>query len=497
MPGTLGEMNSTSRCVFMASSLATAVAAAHVSAQCSYSLAGQPTVPTALGPVSTVLADFSGDGVLDLAVACQTAGAVMFYPGNGSGGFNNGSGFGAGANPEGLCTGDFNNDGRPDFASTGHTGVVCIYRNVNGLPSATTTFFCGGTTPVGIATADFNQDGNLDLALTNSGSNTVAILMGNGAAAFGPPTVYAAGGIPMGITVGDFNQDGRPDLAVVNRGNNGVVSLYFCNPGGTFTPGPGLPTTLADPRSIVCADLTNDGLLDLVVGSWASTTNLGTFTATGPGTFAPVVATSVSVNSVYSLCVADMNLDGRPDLLVATGSQLQSRLTAAAPVGTSGATGLEGLSAGDLNGDGLPDVVAAGYVTDVYQVFRNTSASAPVITQHPAQVTTSPGVNAGFSVTASWSPTSYQWRRGGVNIAAGPGYSGVSTPSLTVIAPGLSDNLAVFDCVMSNTCGTVISRPAGLGVVDPCGTADFNGDGDLGTDADIEAFFRVLAGGSC
>jgi hypothetical protein len=30
-----------------------------------------------------------------------------------------------------------------------------------------------------------------------------------------------------------------------------------------------------------------------------------------------------------------------------------------------------------------------------------------------------------------------------------------------------------------------------------CGSADFNGDGDVGTDADIEAFFRVLAGGSC
>jgi hypothetical protein len=32
----------------------------------------------------------------------------------------------------------------------------------------------------------------------------------------------------------------------------------------------------------------------------------------------------------------------------------------------------------------------------------------------------------------------------------------------------------------------------------PCtNSADFNGDGDIGTDADIEAFFRVLAGGSC
>ncbi len=32
----------------------------------------------------------------------------------------------------------------------------------------------------------------------------------------------------------------------------------------------------------------------------------------------------------------------------------------------------------------------------------------------------------------------------------------------------------------------------------PCtSNADFNGDGDIGTDADIEAFFRVLSGGPC
>jgi hypothetical protein len=39
---------------------------------------------------------------------------------------------------------------------------------------------------------------------------------------------------------------------------------------------------------------------------------------------------------------------------------------------------------------------------------------------------------------------------------------------------------------------------AGSCPVAPCtSNADFNGDGDVGTDADIEAFFRVLAGGSC
>ncbi len=47
-----------------------------------------------------------------------------------------------------------------------------------------------------------------------------------------------------------------------------------------------------------------------------------------------------------------------------------------------------------------------------------------------------------------------------------------------------TDIEAFFACLSGNCCPT-------------CGSADFNGDGDLGTDADIEAFFRVLGGGSC
>ena len=52
---------------------------------------------------------------------------------------------------------------------------------------------------------------------------------------------------------------------------------------------------------------------------------------------------------------------------------------------------------------------------------------------------------------------------------------------------------------VSANCGGSTTRPLavdGLGAT-ACGSADFNGDGDIGTDADIEAFFRVLAGGTC
>jgi hypothetical protein len=53
-----------------------------------------------------------------------------------------------------------------------------------------------------------------------------------------------------------------------------------------------------------------------------------------------------------------------------------------------------------------------------------------------------------------------------------------------------------YDCIVSNTCGSVGSGSAALTVTLHCGSADFNCDGDLGTDADIAAFFACL-GGSC
>src|SRR5207249_4168535 len=47
-----------------------------------------------------------------------------------------------------------------------------------------------------------------------------------------------------------------------------------------------------------------------------------------------------------------------------------------------------------------------------------------------------------------------------------------------------ADIEAFFRCIAGDCCPT-------------CDSADFNGDGDTGTDADIESFFRVIAGGSC
>jgi hypothetical protein len=494
-----------------AAGLVLAAAASTVSAQCGYDLVQASTQPTNGGPTASVFADYSGDGVLDIAVACNSAGAVMFYPGIGNGAFSNGFGFGAGANPYDLCTGDFNGDGRPDFASTGHNGGYCLYINSGGAPSITSVVPTPAVNPQGICTADFNGDGRLDLAMTSSGTASVWVMLGLGNGQFGPPEGFSTGGIPVGVAAGDLNGDGRPDLAVCNS-SSGNITLLYRTSGGTFAPQAPMATAgVGQPRAIALGDLDGDGKLDLAVGG-TGTPNFITIYRTpefgyGPGITRQVGNSGVSVGSVK---VADMNADGRLDVVATGGNQLTTLINAGGFQGNFTPhirgmtdTSARGIAIGDLTGDGLLDVAAVQPSFGTYLPYRNITNSTPLVTQWPQRTQTTVGTPVSLFVTAtgtgsSGSLLSYRWKRDGVQISnTDPAYSGAHSATLTILSPTLADHLSVFDVTVSNLCGTTTSPTVGLGVVEACGDSDFDGDGDFGTDADIEAFFRVLGGGGC
>jgi hypothetical protein len=129
---------------------------------------------------------------------------------------------------------------------------------------------------------------------------------------------------------------------------------------------------------------------------------------------------------------------------------------------------------------------------------------APItVVAQPASGTLHSRQNTTLSVVAdSPAPVSYLWRLNGEDLPAnfvgfGLFTSDPTRPTLRVSA----SNAAVagafaFDCVITNSCGFVVSAEAVIDV-QPCGTADFNDDGDSGTEQDIEAFFACLAGNCC
>ena len=62
--------------------------------------------------------------------------------------------------------------------------------------------------PEGIVAADVNGDGKLDLLVTNTGDDTVGVLLGNGDGTFQPQVTYATDFGSAGIVVADFNMTG-------------------------------------------------------------------------------------------------------------------------------------------------------------------------------------------------------------------------------------------------------------------------------------------------
>ncbi len=333
-------------------------------------------------PQSVSVADFNGDGKLDLVVATYSN-RLNVLLGNGDGTFTAAPAMqlaGAGETNN-AAVADFNGDGKLDLAISlpDADEVQVLLGNGDGTFTPLPTIPVDGVHVV--ATADFNGDGKADLVLVNSGPGLV-ILLGNGDGTFtAAPPISAPS--PQAVAVGDFNGDGKPDLAVVNYFAN-TVSVLLGRGDGTFTEAACSSATGFEPVSVVAADLNSDGVLDLVVTSLnGGAPGLGTVTVLlgkGDGTFTPAPVNPVPGSVPSSVTVADFNGDGKPDLAIANAGSNTLNVFLGNGDGTfieplSVAAGADPLYAavGDFNGDGIPDLAVAD----------STSSSVTILlTQH-------------------------------------------------------------------------------------------------------------------
>jgi hypothetical protein len=220
-----------------------------------------------------------------------------------------------------------------------------------------------------VISADFNQDGNLDLAVASFIDGKVSILLGKGDGTFQKPITFLAFAA-VALAAGDFDHDGNQDLAVIEYGGTGVSTLgIFLNDGtGHFRKGDtyklGVESAL-----VVVDDFDQDGHADVAVtnkGLNGQGGNVMVFLGKGDGSLDKPAIYKLP-NTPYGLAAGDLNGDGYPDLAVTevTGNSVvvllnngtgKFQVDKTYPVGAGEATGV---AIGDLNHDGRADLVVA------------------------------------------------------------------------------------------------------------------------------------------
>jgi hypothetical protein len=356
-------------------------------------------------PASVAAADLNNDGILDLAVLDNASGAVKIFLGNGDGTFTAGSVVAVGASPNAISAGDLNNDGNIDLAiSLGSSdSVALLLGNGDGTFTAGTTVTGVGSAPTQALITDVNHDGNADLVIAHNGANTITVELGAGDGTFSPAanSPFAVGSHPVSVAAADLNGDGNVDLAVSNSGDNTVDILLGDGHGNFVQSGAPIPVGGA-PNSIVAADFNQDGTVDLVTAN-TSGNSITVLSNNGSAGFT-TGATLATDAGTSGLAVLDLNGDGRLDLLAtnSTANTVSVFLTAqSASVSVTNITFA-------ATGSHLADAVYGGdnnYQTSTSNMVSLTSNTASTTTTLVASPVSPSVYGQTVTLTASITPT--------------------------------------------------------------------------------------------
>ena len=381
---------------------------------------------TGVNPGSAIIADLDGDGKPDIADVNGNDHTVSIFRNLSTNGarlsaasfaprvdlpFPTG---GTSGNPYRLRAVDLDGDGKLDLIAAEVSGNrVSVFHNVATPGTLTTNSF---ETPFALiagcdcrfaAAADLDGDGRVDIVALNYGDKTISLFKNVGtagslnASSFAPPVVLVAPGGPYEVAIADLDGDGKPDLAVANS-DAGMISIYQ-------NAGDALANALIPPRvdlptgnttaTIAVADWDGDGKLDLVAGSVQSE-NISVFRNVSTGgllttnSFEPRVDFATGYWT-HTVAIADFNGDGKPDIAVV--GELPSVMSIFQNTSTPGSfttaslaprvdfgTGWNawGIAAGDLDGDGRPDIVFCNNYDSNIQIYQNVIpfATPPVST---------------------------------------------------------------------------------------------------------------------
>ncbi|MBI4658648.1 MAG: VCBS repeat-containing protein [Verrucomicrobia bacterium] len=340
---------------------------------------------------SSFVPTFSSSGVIDLsafAAKVDLASSVL---------------------PSGSVIADFDDDGKPDLAiGNRQSGTISVFRNVSANGTITASSFAAqaefsiGGVPSLISAADLDGDGKLDLVSVNGTSNTASVVRNTstgGNISFAPYVDFATGNYAIRVAISDLDGDGKPDLAVSNLSGNSISVLRNTSMMGQITSSSfaakvDIPTGRS-PHGMFAGDLDGDGKAELVVVNQDDNT-VSVFRNKSASGVLDINSFAARVNfptgaGPISVSAGDLDGDGKPDLVVLNGGT--NRVSILRNTASSGVINPSSFAAkvdfatesdpysvalGDLNGDGKLDLIEGSRGT--VSVAQNISTSGSIST---------------------------------------------------------------------------------------------------------------------
>jgi len=480
-------------------------------------------LPVGVGASAVQVADLQQDGRLDIVYSDRLAGEVGVLVNLGGGSFASPVLYRAGPGPYGV-TGTA--DPSPVSSLEGTSSVAVGVFTTGGLPSlvaldpgsnnfgllsglgggrlSNPTYFPTSATGSVVRAIDFNGDGLSGLAILSP--DGLFIYRSDGQGGFLPPTELNVGFEPNGLTVADLSGDGKADLLVSNP--LGDVLVLVGNGDGTFQPVQNLDqqvslavyapngstpaafifadqltdqlvvktvggvttvlgnasTGLITPGAVKLADLNNDGILDLIVANSGSN-NVLVYPGLGNGAFGPALNDGhgfFTGTNPEGITVADVNGDGRPDLIIANEGSNDVSILINVKVGNSftfepgprlqAGVGPVATVVADVMGNGVPDLLVANSGSNNVWLL--------------------PGIGNGFFNDQS--PTIYPVGTDPVALFVG-NFMGGSGQDLVTVNSG-SNNVTFISGLGT---GSPVTQSVSSGGVDPIAAFAIPGTGDV------------------